>query len=298
MNRSAELKLAYALLAIAPALFASNMLTARLVHDIVPPVGLAFWRWAVTLLLLLPIVGRDLWRERRQALAEWRDLLVLGAFGMGVCGAVMYIGAATTSASNIGLIYSASPILIVLITGVFYGERLTPRQGCGIALSLAGVLAIIVKGDPAVLLSFGFNQGDLWVLCSTIAWALYAVLLKYRPSKLAMMTRFGAVIIGGLIVLLPFYLWETASGRPVQPNRETVLAILFLACVASFAAYQVYAKIQTVLGAGRTGLLMYLVPLYTSGLGYVLLDEPIRLYHLLGAALVLPGIYLATVTRR
>ncbi|MBU0724084.1 MAG: DMT family transporter [Alphaproteobacteria bacterium] len=296
--RKADLKLAYALLAITPALFASNMLTARLVHDFVPPVGLAFWRWLITFLLLLPWVGRDLWRQRHQALAEWRDMLVLGALGIGVCGAVMYVGAATTPASNIGLIYSASPILIVLIAGVFYGERLTRRQGVGIALSLVGVLAIIAKGQPGILFSLDFTEGDLWVLCSTIAWALYAILQKYRPSRLGVMTRFAAIILGGLVMLLPFYLWEMTTGRAMRADRDTILAVLFLACVASFGAYQAYAWIQNVLGAARTGLLMYLVPLYTSGLGYVLLDEPVRLYHLLGAALVLPGIYLATVTRR
>ena len=184
-----EQRLAYILLAIAPALFASNMLTARLVHDLVPPVGLAFWRWAVTFLLLL--VGPQLWRQRRDALAEWKDLLLLGAFGMGVCGAFVYIGAQTTPASNIGLIYSASPILIVLIAGLFYGERVTPRQGIGIALSLAGVLAIIARGDPAVLTGLAFTIGDLWIAAAMAGWALYAILLKYRPSRLGLMTRFA-----------------------------------------------------------------------------------------------------------
>jgi drug/metabolite transporter (DMT)-like permease len=293
-----EQRLAYILLAIAPALFASNMLTARLVHDLVPPVGLAFWRWAVTFLLLLPLVGPQLWRQRRDALAEWKDLLVLGALGMGVCGAFVYIGAQTTPASNIGLIYSASPILIVLIAGLFYGERVTLRQGGGIVLSLAGVLAIIAKGDPAVLIGLSFTIGDLWIAAAMAGWALYAILLKYRPSRLGLITRFAAIILGGLIVILPFYLWESLSGQPMPMSRESVLAVLFLACFASFGAYQAYAKIQNVLGAGRTGLLMYLVPLYTSGLGYLLLDEPVRGYHLLGAALILPGLYLATVRRQ
>ncbi len=80
-------------------------------------------------------------------------------------------------------------------------------------------------------------------------------------------------------------------------DRTTVLSVLFLAAVASFGAYQVYALIQRSLGAGLTGLLMYLIPLYNGALAYLLLGERLELYHLAGAALVLPGIFLATRRR-
>src|SRR3546814_1588308 len=88
------------------------MLVARATHDLFPPVALAFWRWTATLALLLPFTAAALWRHRYDVLREWRDILVLGALGMGVCGAFVYIAADTTSATNIGLIYAASPILI------------------------------------------------------------------------------------------------------------------------------------------------------------------------------------------
>src|SRR3546814_5261353 len=123
------------------------MLTARATHDLFPPVALAFWRWAATFALLLPFAGAALWRHRRDILSEWLDVLVLGALGMGVCGAFVYVGADTTSATNIGLIYAASPILIVVLARVFYREPLTPLQGAGALLSLAGVVAIVARGD-------------------------------------------------------------------------------------------------------------------------------------------------------
>src|SRR3546814_17212068 len=107
------------------------MLVARATHDLFPPVALAFWRWTATLALLLPFTAAALWRHRYDVLREWRDILVLGALGMGVCGAFVYIAADTTSATNIGLIYAASPILIVALARVFYGERVTLRQRSG-----------------------------------------------------------------------------------------------------------------------------------------------------------------------
>jgi drug/metabolite transporter (DMT)-like permease len=164
-----ERQIALALLFVAPALFASNMLMARATHDLIPPVALAFWRWTATLVLLLPFTAGALLRHRRDIAREWRDFAVLGALGMGVCGAFVYIGADTTTATNIGLIYAASPILIVLFVRFGYGEPLGRLQGLGVALSLAGVLAVVCRGDPHVLLGLRFSVGDLWILAAMVA---------------------------------------------------------------------------------------------------------------------------------
>ncbi len=287
-------RIALILLFVAPALFASNMLMARATHDFIPPVALAFWRWSVTLMLLLPFTAAALLRARAAVAREWPDLLILGGLGMGVCGAFVYIGADTTTATNIGLIYAASPILIVVMARVFYDEALGPRQMLGVALSLTGVLAVICRGDLAVLLALRFTVGDLWIVTAMAAWALYSILLRHRPSRLTLLPRFAAITAGGVVVLLPFTLAEAWSGDLPSLNGRTVGAVLFLAVVASLGAYLAYARIQAVLGAGPAGLLMYLIPLYNGLLAFLLLGERLELYHLAGAALVLPGIYLAT----
>ncbi|HMA15749.1 MAG: DMT family transporter [Bacteroidota bacterium] len=289
-----ERRLALVLLFVAPALFCSNMLVARATHDLFPPVALAFWRWAATFALLLPFAGAALWRRRHDALREWKDLLVLGALGMGVCGAFVYIGADTTSATNIGIIYAASPILIVVLAHVFYGEPLGLLQGAGILLSLAGVVAIVARGDIAVLTGLSFAPGDLWIVAAMAGWAVYAILLRHRPSALPMMARFAAIVAGGLAVLLPFTVAEGLAGEQPVWNATSFATVGFLAVVASFGAYQVYGLVQRTLGAGPTSLLMYLIPVYNGLLAWLLLGETLQAYHLLGACLVLPGIWLAT----
>lgn len=107
-----ERAFAMILLFIVPALFTTNVVVARAVNDTVPPFALAYWRWMLAFLLFLPVVGPELWRHRAAVAAEWRDLLVLGILGMGICGAFVYIGADTTSATNIGLIFGTAPIII------------------------------------------------------------------------------------------------------------------------------------------------------------------------------------------
>ncbi|MGF1609273.1 MAG: DMT family transporter [Kiloniellales bacterium] len=291
---AAERRIALALLFLAPAMFASNMLVARATAETMPPVALAFWRWTLALAILLPWVIGPLWRGRAALRHEWRDLLALGALGMGVCGAFVYIGADTTTATNIGLIYAASPILIVLMAHFGYGEALRPRQVLGVALSLVGVLAIVCRGSLDVLASLGFTVGDLWIMAATAGWALYSVLLRHRPSALAPMTRFAAIIGGGLLVLLPFVVGEVLAGDVPAIDGRSLLTVLFLALVPGLGAYLAYGRIQRALGAGPTSLLMYLIPLYNGVLAYLLLGERFELYHLVGTALVLPGIYLAT----
>src|SRR3954470_7474548 len=167
-------RLAYILLMAAPLLMSSNMLAARYVEGSVPPGALAFGRWFLTLAFLLPFTARSLSRCRAVLRREWPPLLVLGALGMGICGAPVYLAGQTTTATNIGLIYSTTPILIVLFARVFWGERVSVGQMAGITLCLIGVVVIVTRGDPGALTRLAFTAGDLWTVLATLGWALYS----------------------------------------------------------------------------------------------------------------------------
>ncbi len=290
-NRSA-----YLLLLIAPAFMVSNMLAARWVEGSIPAVALAFWRWAATFLILLPLVLPRIAPYKHALKREWKTTLALGALGMGLCGAPVYLGGQTTTATNIGLIYAASPVLIVLFGRAIWGDPITGRQGLGIGLCLLGVIAIVAKGDPRVLLGLDFVAGDLWILLATVSWAFYSLLLRHRRTELPLLVRFQAIVLGGVVCTLPFYGLEMAIGHFAVPDRRTVLTVLFLALIPGIAAFLLYNRLVAVLGPARTGLIMYLGPLYNAGFAWILLGEAPRSYHLVGAALVLPGIYLATVS--
>jgi drug/metabolite transporter (DMT)-like permease len=291
-------RMAYAMLFVAPVLMTSNMLAARWVEGSIPPVSLTFWRWTLTLLILAPFAGPRLWRFRAEARREWKTTLALGALGMGVCGAPVYIGGITTSATNIGLIYAATPVLIVVFARLFWGEPVVPVKALGTALCLAGVVAIVTKGDIGALLQLEFTEGDLWIVLAMLGWALYSVLLRYRPSRLPLMARFTAIVLAGVLVNLPFYAFEAALGYETVLDLRTAAVILFVALVPGLAAFVLYGRLVALLGAQRTGLLMYLVPLYNAGLAYLLLGETLRPFHLAGVALILPGLWLATQSGR
>jgi drug/metabolite transporter (DMT)-like permease len=161
-------------------------------------------------------------------------------------------------------------------------------------LSLLGVLVIIAKGDWHSLTGLRFTIGDLCILLAAIAWAIYAVLLQHRPTELQPTARLAAIMLTGALLLLPFLVWEEAAGRVVHADWRSLGAIALVALVPGFGAYQAYGFVQRVLGVGPTGLIMYLTPLYTGLFAFLLLGESLHLYHLAGALLVLPGIFLAT----
>ena len=286
--------IAYALLLLTPAMFATNMLTARASAEFMPPASLAFGRWVGAFLLVLPFCAGPLWRQRRAILREWPDLVVLAFLGMVICGALVYYGAATTTATNIGLIYASSPVLIIVMARLFYGESMTRLQMAGVLLSLAGVLVVIAKGDWHSLTGLRFTIGDLCMLISSIAWAVYSVLIQHRSSAMEPTARLASIMLIGALLLVPFVVWEVAIGRAMTLDWRSFGIIALLALVPGFGAYQSYGYVQRVLGVGPTGLIMYLSPLYTGLLAFLLLGEDLHLYHLAGAVLVLPGIFLAT----
>ena len=295
MNPSTrERQIALALLFIVPVFFTTNQLVARAVHETIPPVGLAFWRWTLAFVILLPFTARPLWRHRADIRREWRDLLALGILGMCFCGAFVYIGAQTTTAINIGLIYGASPVAIVALAAIVYGEQLTPAKIIGFAIALLGVLIIILRGEVATLLELRFVRGDLWIASAASAWAVYVIILRHRESALPDQVRLAALILFGVTVLLPFHIAEALSGAVLTLDTTSIVAIAIVAIVPGLAAYQGYTHIQRVLGAGSASLLMYLGPIYSAVLAWLLLGEVIEFYHYVGTALVLPGIFLAT----
>jgi drug/metabolite transporter (DMT)-like permease len=218
---------------------------------------------------------------------------------MGVCGAPIYIAAQTTSATNIGLIFAASPALILLLSRLLgIEQRLSGRRILGMLACLFGVLVIITRSDPLALAHLGLTTGDLWAVFGASGWALYSVLLKRWRSLLPFAVRFGAIVLAGVLVLLPFYWFESVHGQAMSLDARSIETVVLLALVPGLAAYSAHAHLTTVLGAGRTALLLYLLPVYNAALACTLLGEPLRLFHLVGGLSVLFGVYLATTAGR
>ena len=290
-------KLAYALLVVTPALWGVNYLVARLVTETIAPHALALGRWFLAGLMLTAFTWREIAAKRAAIGREWRGLLVFGLLGMWICGAFVYIGARTTSATNIGLLYAISPVLIALVSTLVLKERMGLLQGIGVALALAGVVHVLLKGQWAQLATIEFSVGDVWILVAALSWTVYALLLKAWPSAFGPMARLALTCWAGVIVLIPFTVVEAAWFMPTVLNWTSLGYVVAVAVFPGFGAYLAYSFMQRELGAARVGVVLYLGPLYSAGLAWSVLGEPVRAFHLAGAVLILPGIFLATRPR-
>jgi drug/metabolite transporter (DMT)-like permease len=274
-----------------PALWSVNYIVARWAPGVVSPYTLALGRWGVAGVLLVAVARRELWHEKAHLAAVWYQYLVLGFCGMLVCGAWVYLGARTTVAMNIALIYSASPVLIAVGAALFLGERFGLPQLVGVLLALAGVVHVIVKGQWLALAQVQWVPGDAWIVAAMVSWAAYALLQKLWPSPLGATARLAAICVGGVAVLVPCAVWEwTQPATPAWSWSATGL-VLTAALLPGVGAYWIYGSAQKVLGASRVAATLYLAPLYAAVAAWGVLGEPLGWHHLVGAALILPGVY-------
>ncbi|WP_088284388.1 DMT family transporter [Ideonella sp. A 288] len=291
---AAQVRTAQMLIFITPALWSVNYLAARWAPGVIAPHALALGRWAVAALVLALFCRHELVAKRRHIAAEWKQLLVLGALGMWVCGAFVYIGGRSTTAINIGLLYSVSPVLVALASALWLHERLGPRQLVGVALALAGVAHILVKGEWAALGQLRINPGDAWIAIAVACWTAYSLLLRAWPSAFGPLARLTLVAAAGVVVLLPFTLWEALAWLPTELSWKSAGLVLATALLPGAGAYGAFSMMQRALGAARVSMVLYLGPLYSALIGWAVLGERIEAFHGLGALMILPGIWLAT----
>ena len=287
-------KLAGTLVWIVPALWSVNYIIARMAPGVIGPHLLALGRWGIAAAVLVLLSRSELWQQRVPIVRVWWQYLVLGILGMLICGAWVYQGARTTSATNVALIYAASPVLIAVGSSFWLHERMALRQKLGVVLALLGVMHVVVKGHWASLAALQFVPGDLWIVAATVSWAAYALLQKIWPSSLSATARLAAICIGGVVSLLPFAAWELAQpGLTVWGTRALVLVVV-TAVVPGLGAYWIYGWAQRVLGASRVAMALYLGPLYGGLAAWAMLGEAPGWHHLGGAALILPGVFMVT----
>jgi len=289
----------YGLLVLTTLFWAGNFVLGRAVHLDVPPLGLSFWRWLTALVIILPFAIPH-WRASRQVIKKnWFILLVLSVFSVGCFNTMIYLGLQTAPASNSILLQSACPILILIISWLFFREKVTLLQGVGMLLSLFGVVVVVTEGSPSAIMDMSFlNAGTAWILLGVLCWAIYSSLLRLRPDGLSPFGFFALTVLVGVVVLLPFYLYETLSGRAMPFNLISVSSVLYLSIFPSILAYLFWNKAIAELGPARAGQFIHLVPAFGITMAILFLGEPLQGFHVSGFLLILGGIWLATVIAR
>jgi drug/metabolite transporter (DMT)-like permease len=261
--------------------------------ELVPPVSLAFWRWFFAFLILLPFVFKKIKKNQIQIKKEWKKLLFLGFTGFCICGIFPAISGMTTTVINMGIIYSASPVFIILFSFFLFKERINRYGIIGIIICLVGVIAVLTKGNFNNLLTLKFTSGDLWIAGAMISWAIYSIYLMNFRSKFDLTTRFTLMIFFGILCIIPLYIVENNFFFSTNFDFNFFKWTLSASILPGIIAFLMYSKLQKLVGASLTGLTVYLIPIYSSIYGYFLFDEELFLYHLFGGFLVITGLIIA-----
>jgi drug/metabolite transporter (DMT)-like permease len=284
---------AWGLLVAANLFWAGNIVLARGLAGQVPPVTLAYWRWTGAFLVAVGFAWPRLKTDLPIMLRHWKMMLVLSATGIASYNTMSYIGLTSTTALNVLLLQSASPLIIIVWAYMLFREAPTTRQTLGVLVSLAGVAAIAGHGSREALAHLRLNHGDIWVLLALVIYGFYCVTLRKRPAVHPLSFLVAAMGIGS-VMMLPFMLWEFAEGARIHGGLPSYLGIAYTAVLPSFVAYLFFNRGVELIGPGAAGQSMHLMPLFGSVLAVFFLHERFQTYHAFGIMLIAAGILLAS----
>ncbi|MDO5666758.1 MAG: DMT family transporter [Alcaligenaceae bacterium] len=282
-------------LLIAPPLFwAGNFVIGRIVRDDIGPMSLSFWRWVIAFCFLLPFAYKHLKREWPLYKEHAGFVIKTALVGVTSFNTLIYLGLHGTTATNALLLNSTIPVLIILFGVIFYKQRMYTLPTIGLVLSLIGVGAIILNGDINALLNFSFNPSDLIIFTAMICWAIYTLWMKNTPQGMNR-TALTCVQIGiAVIALFPLWLWESGGQLPIYLNNNAKMALLYVGIFPSVIAYVAYSVAISRVGPMLSGLFIHLMPVFGVILAAIFANESIRLYHLVGIALIAFGLILSS----
>jgi drug/metabolite transporter (DMT)-like permease len=244
--------------------------------------------------VLAPFALRRALAERRQILAAWRPVLLLGFVGVACFNAFLYSGLRHTTATNALLMQAAIPAVVLAADFLLFRLRPKPVQVAGVLLSMVGVVLIVLRGDLGAIGQARLNSGDLLVLAGVVCWATYTALLKRRPP-LHPMSFLLATFAVGAVAMLPLAASEWQEARQIAWTGPALLAVAYVAVLPSVVAYALFNAAVARLGAAAAGQAVNLLPVFGAALAAAMLGEPLRPYHLAGMALVLLGIAVPAV---
>lgn len=285
------------LLTLCAVFWAGNTVAARLAIDQISPFMLTTLRWVAVAAALWPGYGAEIRKHWPQIRPRLPTIVMLALLGMTGFNALYYLAAHYTSAINIGILQGSMPIFVLAGAYLAHGTRATLVQLAGVLITALGVVVVATRGAPLSILDVDFNKGDLAMLAACLLYAFYTVALRDRPSMPG--TAFFALLaLVAAITSLPLVAVEAFASGLELPTVEGLLVTAWVAVFPSFLSQIFYLRGVDLIGPGRTGVFVNLVPVFSAVLAVVLISEPFAAFHAVALALVIGGIWLAQRTPR
>lgn len=278
----------------ATAVWAGNFVAARALAEQIPPMQFNFWRWVVAFIIMLPFACKHLKADMRRARGHWGYLTVMAILGITLMNTLVYKAGQSTESLNMALIMPATPIVIMILARVLYGEAITPGRLLGMLCSTCGILILISRGSLARLSALQIQAGDLWILGGMLCFALYSLFMRQRPKGLSA-AGFNVIVFGlGLLYCLPVLGWEMLSCPTPELNWQIAAGIAYSGIGCSALAFWLWTVAIDRIGPVRSGIVYYSLPFFAAIMAKLALDENVSTAQLYGGMLIIGGILLAT----
>jgi len=284
----------YSFLVLCVLFWSGNFVLGRFVKDDIEPLELAFFRWLFVLVIISPVLIKNYSKIFRVVKENFLIILLLSILGISSFNTILYFGLSMTTSTNALIINSSVPILILVLSFVILKQKITANQNFGILLSTVGVLYLVLQGKFENILLLEFNQGDIWVITSSFIWALYSVLMKFKPKEFNDVEFFAVIVFFGFTALLPVYFYQGYTiAHELELLKSNYFVFIYVSVFASTLSFYFWHYGIDKIGASKTGQFTHLMPLFGAFLAYIFLGEVLKIYHILGMALIFIGIYLS-----
>ena len=280
------------LLTLTTIFWAGNAVAGRVAVGQIEPLMLVFLRWLLVLAVMWPLYGRQVrehWPELRPRLPK---VVLMALLGFTLFNTLFYVAAHTTTAVNIGILQGSVPVVVLAGAFLTHGTRATPVQVAGVLITAVGVVVVATQGMPLSVFEMELNRGDLWMLAACLFYAFYTVALRDRPNMPGA-AFFTLLALISAVTSLPLAVGEAVVSGFSFPTWQGWLVTLYVAIFPSCLAQLFYVRAVDLIGPGRTGVFVNLVPVFTAILAVLLIAEPFAAYHAVALTLVIGGIWLA-----
>lgn len=284
------------LLLLAVLFWSGNFVVGRYISNEISAIELSFYRWFFVFVILIPYYVFNFKSINEYIKKYFLKLCFFAFISVTIFNTFVYIGLETTTATNALLINSSTPIIIILLSSLILKKHLNKIEILGVALSTFGVLYVILKGNISEILNLTITSGDLWILVAASIWALYSVLLKYKPKEIkALDFLFLIVFFGTFFLFILFYGSGYEFTSQIYENKKILYTLIYVAIFPSILSFYFWNTGIQEIGANKVGQYGNLMPIFGSVLAYFCLDEELHTYHFIGLFLVLIGIYLTQI---
>ena len=291
-----HLRSGFLLAFLATVIWSGNFVVARGLNETYSPISIAFFRWGIATVVILPLAYKNLLEDFPKLRQQWKLVVFMSLVSVTLFNTFIYLAAQSTSALNLSLIAITAPLYVVILNRLINKEFLRKRQILGLVILFTGLVLLISKGDLHRLIFMEFNKGDLFMAIAASLFGLYTVLLPRKKS--GNFSFVAATILVGELLLLPLFIGDQlVSDAPLTFTGKSILQLLYIGIGPSIISFYLWNKSIAAIGSTKAATIYNTLPIYSAFFAFIFLGELILPVQIISSVVIIAGVLLVINSR-